>query len=242
MFSKNNNSQTVWIGLSFLAVGLMLGLLFANGGLGLANLLDASGTGDEGKTPPPQVDVDTLETVTVSADDDAILGDVNAPITIVEFSDFECPYCRSFVNETLPLLMENYIDTGKVKLVYRDFPLPSHEQADDAAQAAECVRASEGTPNDELYYQMHDILFLNSAKWAGQADVKPILIDLAMSEMNVDIATCLNNDEMLDEINQDYTAGKSYGISGTPTFFINGKKLVGAWPYEVFESVIESQL
>jgi len=241
MFSKNNNTQTVWIGLSFLAVGLMLGLLFANGGLGFANLLVDTASNDRGDAAP-EVDVNTLETVSVSADDDAVLGDPNAPITIVEFSDFECPYCRSFVNETLPLIKENYIDTGKVKLIYRDFALPSHTESDDAAQAAECVRASGGLAVDEAYYEMHDVLFTNIAQWAGKEDVKQILIDLAKSELDYDIATCLNNDEMLDEINQDYTAGKGYGVSGTPTFFINGKKLVGAWPYEVFESVIESQL
>ncbi|MEK9160328.1 MAG: DsbA family protein [Patescibacteria group bacterium] len=232
MFSKNNNAQTLWVGLSFLAVGLMLGLLVSGGGSSLG--LNNNAVPDE-ETVAPEVDPDTLEVVDVSIDDDAVLGDVNAPVTIVEFSDFQCPYCRTFYDETLPLLIKNYVETGKVKIIYRDFPLSGHAQANIAAQAAECV-------GDEQYYAFHDWLFENVSLWSGKTDAQEVMITAAQDNLDVNIRSCLESGEMADEVNADMTAGRGYGVTGTPSFFINGKKLVGAWPYEVFESVIESEL
>ncbi len=240
MFSNNNNSQTVWIGLSFLAVGLMIGLMFSSGDNVFANLFGGEEEVEEAAVP--DVDPDTLDVVDVSVDDDAVLGDPNAPVTIVEFSDFQCPYCSSFYKESLPQIMANYVDTGKVKIVYRDFPLSGHPQANTAAQAAECVRAQGALAKDELYYDFHDWLFENLSSWSGNENAMEVLITAAQDELGVDIRTCLENGEMADEVNADMTAGRSYGVSGTPSFFINGKKLVGAWPYAVFEKVIESEL
>lgn len=241
MFSKNNNAQTAWVGLSFLAVGLIIGLLVANGGEILTdNSKTDGGTQDSGV---PEVDVDTLEVVDVSVDDDPYLGDADAPVTIVEFSDFQCPYCRSFYDETYGQLKEDYIDTGKVKLVYRDFPLSGHAQANLAAQAAECVAKNQSaTKNSENYFEYHDWLFENVSMWSGKDDAEEIFITAAKDNLGLDIRTCLENGETADEVNADLTAGRGYGVTGTPSFFINGKKLVGAWPYEIFEKVIESEL
>jgi protein-disulfide isomerase len=223
------NMQMIFVGLSFLAIGLVAGLLVTGGSFGTANVLDAGGQ-DEA----PAFDPEALEFVSVSADDDTVLGDPNAPVTIIEFSDFQCPYCAKFVLETMPLLQENYIDTGLVKLIFRDYPLPSHADAAIASEAAECV-------GDELYYEMHDAIFGNISAWSGTDDVEGALVGMA-SELGVDIAACMANGEMTEEVAADYAAGRSYGVSGTPTFFINGKKLVGAWPYETFVQVIESEL
>src|SRR3989344_7320374 len=88
--------------------------------------------------------------VEVSADDDPVLGDKNAPVTIIEFSDYQCPFCRKFWTEILPSIKSEYIDTGKVKFVYRDFPLTSiHPSAEPAAEATNCVREQGG---DEAYF------------------------------------------------------------------------------------------
>lgn len=232
MFSKNNNAQTLWVGLSFLAVGLMIGLLVSSGG----GFLDfGKPTVSDVESGVPTVDIDTLEVVDVSVDDDAVLGDPDAPVTIVEFSDFQCPYCQTFYEESLPLIIKNYVDTGKVKIVYRDFPLSGHAQANMAAQAAECV-------GEDQYYAFHDWLFENLSTWSGKTDAQEILITAAQDNLDLNIRTCLESGEMADEVNADMTAGRGYGVTGTPSFFINGKKLVGAWPYEVFESVIESEL
>lgn len=237
MFSKNNNAQTVWVGLSFLVVGLMAGLLVANS----ESLVDALDDNDElAEENQETFDVNELEVVDVSTDNDAVLGDPDAPVTIVEFSDFQCPYCRSFFNETLPQLISDYVDTGKVKIVYRDFPLSGHAQASSAAQAAECARSIANS--DEAYYTMHDWLFENMATWSGQSTANELFIAAAQDELDVDIRTCLESGEMQDEVNADMTAGRGYGVSGTPSFFINGKKIVGAYPYEIFQAVIESEL
>ncbi len=227
------NLQTLWVGLSFLVVGLAVGLFVANG----TDLLGANVMDAPEKAAAPEFDVDALEFVAVSVDDDAMLGDPNAPVTIVEFSDFQCPYCSKFVIETMPLIQENYIDTGLVNLVFRDYPLPSHADGAVAAEAAECV----GEEGDDLYFAMHDAIFLNTELWSYSEDVEGALVSLA-GELGVDISACLANGDMAQEVTDDLTAAREYGVSGTPTFFINGKKLVGAYPYEYFEMIIESEL
>ncbi len=226
------SAHSVWVGLSFLVVGLAVGLAVSSGNFLGANLV---GTNDEQETP--KVDVDTLETVAVNTDDDPVLGDAAAALTIIEFSDYQCPYCLKFYSASLPLLIDDYIDEDVVKLVYRDFPLPIHSEAKLAAEAAECV----GKSGDELYFKMHDFLFERTSEWSKNENAIEVLIGFG-SELGVDIRSCLENGEMTAEVEADYTAGRSYGVTGTPTFFFNGKKLVGAWPYEVIESVIEALL
>lgn len=124
--------------------------------------------------------------VNVSIDDDAYLGDKNVPITMIEFSDFQCPFCRSFWRDTLPQIKKEYIDTGKLKFAYRDFPLSFHQGATPAAQATECAE------DQGKFWQLHDKIFQEQdkqgqgtiqltksdiVKWAGQ-------IGLDMSKFN----------------------------------------------------------
>lgn len=177
------------------------------------------------------------------ADDDAILGNPKAKLTIVEFSDYQCPFCRKFYNETLPKIKEKYIDTGKVNLVYRDFPLDFHKGAIPAAAAAECARDQDG---DEAYYQMHDKIF-DGQNALGQGTVNipdESLISYAQ-EMNLDMTEfneCFNDEKIREEINEDYIVGQKIGITGTPAFVIDGQLLEGAQPFEVFDQAIQSVL
>lgn len=242
--SSHSSTPMVLASLSFLAVGLIAGLIISEGDLLQGNLLDKRGGTDDGEKP--NLDIDSLETVSVSIDDDAILGDPDAPITIVEFSDYQCPFCQKFFDESLRLIVKNYVDTGKVKIIYRDYPLPSHPEASLAAQAAECVRDFAPAPGDKEYYQMHDFLFARTEDWSGNPEALSVFVEMGVGVLGEaqrsSIQACLENGDKLDEVNKDYTAGKGYGVSGTPTFFINGKKLVGAMPYENFELLIESQL
>lgn len=239
-----NSSHSIWIGLSFLVVGLVIGLVVSGqGGLLQANIAEESVAivqneleAEAGSETNPSDELN-LEFVSVSEDDDAIKGDPDAPVTIIEFSDFQCPYCARFAVQTLPLLTQNYIDTGKVKLVYRDFPIPSHAQAALAAEANECV----GQESDDLYFQMHDRIFAGVQEWSYNGDAEEILIGYA-NDLGVDISSCLANGDETEEVANDYTAAQSYGVGGTPTFFINGWKVVGAQPYEVFEALIEREL
>lgn len=180
--------------------------------------------------------------------DDPVLGSQDSHITIIEFSDFECPFCSKFHQQTLPLLRQNYIDTGDVKLVYRDFPLSFHANAMIAHIASGCA------DEQNSFWDYHDILFDRQSQWqsnslAGDDNIKSQLIEYA-SELKLDITSfesCMESPYILQEINQDISDAKSKKVSGTPTFFIgteqNGfTKLVGAQPYDSFKRIIDDTL
>ena len=173
--------------------------------------------------------------VSASIDDDAILGDPKAPVTIIEFSDYECPFCAKFWSQTLPLIKSEYIDTGKVKLVYRDFPLSSiHPMAQAAAEAAECTRDAAG--NDAAYFEYHDKIFANQAS-LSESSLKQWAQDLGY-----DISSCLDSGKFRSEVLKDSADAQSAGGRGTPFFVINGIPLSGAQPFSVFKQAIESEL
>jgi len=174
--------------------------------------------------------------VEVSVDDDAMQGDEDAPVTIVEFSDYECPFCQRFFNDTYPLIKSKYIDTGKVKYVFRDFPLPFHQNGIPAANAAECVREQGG---DEMYFAYHDALFENQNA-LSMSTYKTLAADFDINQ--AEFASCVDELRFEDEINADIDAGVEYGVQGTPAFFINGIFINGAQPYAMFEAAIEKAL
>jgi len=168
--------------------------------------------------------------------DDPVLGDKDAKVTIVEFSDFECPYCGVYAKNVFPDLKKEYIDTGKVKYVFKHFPLSFHQSAYPAASATECVRALGG---DEYFYKMHDYLFENQEnlttetfeKFVEDSGIKYVLF-----------TECFGTDQYKDAIYADQEAGGKIGVSGTPAFVINGTLLVGAQPIENFKMVIDQEL
>ena len=166
-------------------------------------------------------------------DDDAIKGDPNAPVTIVEWSDYECPFCQRFYSQTLSQIESQYIDTGKVKLVYRDFPLSIHPQAQKAEEAAECA-GEQGK-----YYEMHDMLFDRGVS-GGVSSFKNYAEQLGLDTAAFN--SCLDSGEMAAEVKADMQAGASQGIRGTPGFIINGQLVSGAQPFQVFEQIIEEEL
>jgi len=227
----NKKLHSIFIGLSFLAIGLAVGLYINGEAKGLkTNVLESSGT-----TPEPQKE--SFEFVSVSADDDAFIGNENAPVTIVEFSDYECYYCHIFQNQTFPMIYNDYISKGLVKFVYRDFPFTQHQYANLAAEAAECV----GESGDEKYFQMHGMIFARPDEWVGSEDGKSVFVGFA-KEIGIDIQSCIDNGDMKDEIADDLAAARSYGVEGTPTFFINGYKVVGAREYALFKEIIDKEL
>ncbi|MGK0209072.1 MAG: protein-disulfide isomerase, partial [Patescibacteria group bacterium] len=120
-------------------------------------------------TPSPIINMDGLE------DDDAVLGDADAPVTIVEWSDYECPFCARFYSQTYDQIKSKYIETGKVKLVFRDFPLSFHNNAQKAAEAAECA-GEQGK-----YYEMHDLLF-ESGVTGGVASYKQYAASIGLDQ------------------------------------------------------------
>lgn len=173
------------------------------------------------------------ERTTVSIDDDAILGDVSAPVTIIEFSDYECPMCGRFWETTFHELKQEYIDTGKVRFIFRDFALSYHKYAQKAAEASECA-ADQGK-----FWEYHDKLFANQKSFSDQ-----IFVQFA-SELGMDVGEftiCLNSRKYEQEVLDDFDAGVAAGIQGTPSFYVNGIPLVGAQPFEAFKEVIDAEL
>lgn len=177
-----------------------------------------------------------VERIKVSVDDDAVKGIKNAPVTIVEFSDYECPFCARFYQNTWPKIVSEYIDTGKVKLVYRDFPLGFHRTAKKAAIAAECVRDELG---DKAYFKYHNAIYENQ-KNLNIDNLKLWAKNLGANEAQFN--SCLDNDQYAAEVENDIKDGKSYGVTGAPTFFINGIRLSGAKSFEDFKEIIEKEL
>lgn len=188
--------------------------------------------------------------VTASADDDPVLGDKNAPVEIIEFSDYQCPFCRKFWTETLPQIEKEYIDTGKVKFVYRDFPLDSiHPAAQPAAEAANCVREKGG---DEAYYKMHDKIFQEGNILDGGDPITGPVRGTAQfgvgelkewaKDLGYEIDGCLDSGKYASEVQKDLADGQAAGGQGTPYFVINGKPLSGAQPFSAFKQVIEAEL
>ena len=180
-----------------------------------------------------QAPVQPAGPVDVSVDDYAMKGDKSAQVTIIEFSEYQCPFCKRYVDQTLSQIQEKYIDTGKVKYVFRDFPLGFHQNAKPAAMATECVHELGG---DEAYWKYHDKLFENTQALDSDSLKK------YASDMGYDIADCLDSEKYADEVDADTEEGKSYGVRGTPAFFINGRFLSGALPFSEFEKVIEEEL
>jgi len=171
---------------------------------------------------PPRVDVATANAPS--------LGPAKAPITIVEFSDFQCPYC-SRAAQTVERVVQRYGD--RVRLVYRDFPLDIHPNAQIAARAAACAR-SQGK-----YWEMNRAMFADASKLA-----EPALIETAKG-LGLDgdrFKSCLDAGDGTQSIQRDMADGTRYGVNATPTFFINGIMIVGARELRTFTDVIDDEL
>jgi serine/threonine protein kinase/Tol biopolymer transport system component/predicted DsbA family dithiol-disulfide isomerase len=164
-------------------------------------------------------------------------GSPDAPVKIIEFSDYQCPFCQRWVGDTLPEL-EPYIEDGTIQLIFVDFPLNIHPQAPAASQAAHCAGELGGSDG---YWQMHDALFMSMNEWSGQSQPAPIFNQVA-SNMGLDgaaIQECVESERFSAVVNAGLQEGVRLGVSGTPTFFINGTRLVGAQPWSAFEPFIK---
>ena len=153
--------------------------------------------------------------------EDKVMGDANAPITIVEYASMTCPHCKTFHNRILPDLKKDYIDTGKAKYILRPFPFDGDRRGEAAFMLALCA------PNDN-YYAMIDALFATQAAWGGQGNPVPELLRISklagMSE--ADFKACLGNQDLLTKMVQGRNkAVKEFGVRATPTVFINGEKV-----------------
>ncbi len=168
------------------------------------------------------------------------VGNEDAKVEMIEFSDFECPFCKRYFDETFSQIKKDYVDTGKIKLSYRHFPLDFHPAALPSALASECAN------EQGKFWEYHDLIFTEQEKIAGKtADV--IIGQLKTWAQGLGLntnqfGTCLDNQTYAEKVTQDLNDGKTAGVSGTPSFFINGKLLVGAQPYDAFKAIIDEEL
>jgi protein-disulfide isomerase len=176
-------------------------------------------------------------TARVSIKDSASLGADDAPVTVVEFTDYQCPYCLRFVRETFPKLKEQFIDTGKVRWVVRDMPLGFHQNARKAAQAAHCAG------EQDRFWEMRGVLFAN-ARQLEEANLPKYAREVGLDAAA--FASCLASERHLAGIDRSSQDAGGVQITGTPTFvigkaasdWVEGKRVVGARDYKVFEAPI----
>ena len=180
------------------------------------------------------VDVDKL--MAKGPLDEMALGSEDAPVTIVEYASMTCSHCADFHENTFPALKEKYIDTGKVRFVLREFPLDPLAAA--GFMLARC------RPSDQ-YFTMVDLLFDKQRQWAYAQDPVTALLNIAKQAgfTQESFEECLTNQELLDAVNEVKDQGaKDFGVSSTPTFFINGRMLRGARGIDEFSKAIDPEL
>jgi protein-disulfide isomerase len=187
----------------------------------------------QGQAAPVQAETTPeLRRYDVPEDDDPVLGPAEAPITIIEFSDYECPYCQKWHLEVWPALQAEYGD--QIRLVYRDFPLTSiHSNATPAAAAANCAR------EQDKYWEYNEMLFdmkLNLGKSTYLSYAEELGLDMGA------FTECVESGRYIDEVEADYEYAVNLGIRSTPTFFVNGIPVVGAQPFEAFKQLIDQEL
>lgn len=195
---------------------------------------------------PKRPKAKAFEPADINISGSPVLGKADAPVTIVEFTDYQCPFCKRFATSTQGEIIKNYIDQGKVKYVLREFPLKSiHHNAEKLAQAALCAG------DQGKYWEMHDRFF----KGAKKPDPKDLSEDIAALKLNAKtFNTCLDSDKYAKKIAADISDGMKLGVRGTPSFFLGKSKkgepstvhatkmLRGAQPYPAFQAVIEELL
>lgn len=166
------------------------------------------------------------------------MGAENAPVTIVEYSDFQCPLCTKYYRDTYHTILDNYLASGKVKYVFKHFPLNIHPQAPDAALASECAL------EQNKFWEMHDALFENQSTWSGKTDHLDTFKKLAQN-LGIDtdkFNACLDSQKYRNNVEKDYQEGINRSIRGTPSFYINDRIIVGAQDSKVFTDMIEAEL
>lgn len=163
-----------------------------------------------------------------------VSGKEDAKVKLVEFTDFECPFCGRFSQETLGQIEKEYVATGKLAYYIRHFPLYSiHPNAENASLAAECAR------EQGKFREMHDLIF----KDQRQMSVSDLRDHAAKMGLKFDqFSSCLENKKHKASIDRDVKLGNDLGVSGTPTFYLNGRVINGAQPYAIFKAAIEEEL
>jgi protein-disulfide isomerase len=218
--------------LAVLAIALGAVGIFALGMFAHSRIAGGGDNHAAAAAAPAQAAAGAPAKVEVSADDDPARGPKDAPVTMIEFADFQCPYCGRFHAQTLPLILKEYGD--KVRIVYRDFPLSSiHPYAEKAAEAGECAH------EQGKFWEYHDVLYLNQTA-LDRASLGRYAQNAGLDTAKFD--SCLDSGKYASEVASDLRDGTAAGVQGTPAFFVNGQPISGAQPYNVFKSAIDAAL
>jgi len=234
-----NSSKNIYIiAISIIVAGIIIGgAVLYIGSKNAPNNLEADITN---QLPQPPDETQVPQKIDIATEGHPFIGKEAAPITIVEVTDYQCPFCKKFALEIFPKLKEKYIDTGKVKFVFRDFPLPYHPDAQKAAEAALCYYKEKGN-----YQDIYKKLFENNDA-LGIDKLKTYAKELGADKTK--FAECLDKGEFSDqvktsfeEVNQIVQNSKIENF-GTPAFFIDGKPLIGAQDLSEFEAMFKEKL
>lgn len=183
-------------------------------------------------SPSPKEFIDSNE-VKVYVGDAPVIGWPNASVVIVEFSDFECEYCRSFYVDTFVKLIKEY--EGRIAFAYKDFPLPYYKNSYKAAEASKCAK------NQGKFWEYLDLLYVNQSEWAKANNSEEKFYEYAkqIGLNEVSFKLCLKTGLMNKAVKKDFSEGYALGVRAVPTFFINGVKIVGNQSFEVFKKEID---
>ena len=208
------------------------------------NLMDGASANGDTVSAAPAVQIASASTKLIADPDwtfephplDKVLGDANAPVTLLDYSSLTCGHCADFHTKTLPKVMEKYVDTGKIRFVFRDFPIG--ELAMVAAVMPHCA-------GGEKYHGLLGLIFKGQTDWIRNKDPYGALLGVArfagLSEENVQ--TCLKDKALLTGLTERASAAqKKYGFDSTPSFVLNGRKLIGNLPWEDFSKAIDDLL
>jgi protein-disulfide isomerase len=186
--------------------------------------------------PQPAGKVDEAKLMAAGSLKDMVLGKPEAPVTIVEYASMTCPHCAHFATTTLPAIKEKYIDTGKAKLILREFPFDPRAAA--AFMLARCAP-------EERYYPLVEVLFKQQEQWAGAANAEEPLLQISKLAgfTQESFKACLTNQKLLDDVNAVRERGANeFGVNATPTFFINGARYSGALSVDEMSAIIDGLL
>lgn len=194
----------------------------------------------QGRKAPLTAALNESGAAIIEPGDDVILGDPKAKVTLIEFGDYQCPFCGRFFTETEGHLRSEYIETGKVRMVYKDFAFLGPESL-LAAQGAECAK------DQSKYWEYHDGLYkmetADNQENNGNISLdvlKRMASELGLNRVSFD--SCLDSKKYEEEVKNDYNEGQAIGVRSTPTVFINGQRIEGALPYSVFKEAIDQAL
>lgn len=186
---------------------------------------------------PVDVEIDPAELARTPG---VALGQSDAPVVIYEFADFQCPGCAQFATFVAPLIKERLVEPGLVRYVYYDFPLTQHQHAFLASRAARCAG------EQERFWEYHDMLYGRQPRWASASSTgaaTDLFVDYAR-EVGIDAAafeTCLRSDRYAEEVTRNLRFGESLGVSGTPTIFVNARRLQSIPSFQQLEAMVRAE-